>query len=112
MPAERVAAAARRLRIFVIEDECHALGKPPTHYSSDLRILSFGVGKSAMATAGGALVASVLQDHVRQAASTLGEEPSASPAGRLAYFLRRYFSRSDEHTSDLQSLMRISYAVF
>src|SRR3546814_7001010 len=27
-------------------------------------------------------------------------------------FVRRYRSRSEEHTSELQSLMRISYAVF
>src|SRR3546814_5806179 len=37
----------------------------------------------------------------------------ASHAGLFeAYVASRYFERSEEHTSELQSLMRISYAVF
>src|SRR3546814_15922703 len=32
--------------------------------------------------------------------------------GRLIFLLRRAAWRSEEHTSELQSLMRISYAVF
>src|SRR3546814_8884020 len=32
--------------------------------------------------------------------------------GELAYFLTPLVTRSEEHTSELQSLMRISYAVF
>src|SRR3546814_2627143 len=32
--------------------------------------------------------------------------------GRLLAYARDQFSRSEEHTSELQSLMRISYAVF
>src|SRR3546814_3016625 len=32
--------------------------------------------------------------------------------GRLAYPARSNIQRSEEHTSELQSLMRISYAVF
>src|SRR3546814_4903979 len=40
-------------------------------------------------------------------------QPSAdSLAGELARFLSRVTGRSEEHTSELQSLMRISYAVF
>src|SRR3546814_3307027 len=31
---------------------------------------------------------------------------------RLSAFAARYVARSEEHTSELQSLMRISYAVF
>src|SRR3546814_10715072 len=34
------------------------------------------------------------------------------PVPRIAAFLRREDGRSEEHTSELQSLMRISYAVF
>src|SRR3546814_3569799 len=33
-------------------------------------------------------------------------------AGRVAQLQRRFQDRSEEHTSELQSLMRISYAVF
>src|SRR3546814_2464011 len=36
------------------------------------------------------------------------------PIGHLSHFVRRaqFHMRSEEHTSELQSLMRISYAVF
>src|SRR3546814_1546210 len=34
------------------------------------------------------------------------------PATQMALDLRRGYDRSEEHTSELQSLMRISYAVF
>src|SRR3546814_5040685 len=37
--------------------------------------------------------------------------PSLRPVGQLLN-LATQFSRSEEHTSELQSLMRISYAVF
>src|SRR3546814_6553799 len=33
-------------------------------------------------------------------------------AGVMRFFIPRRFGRSEEHTSELQSLMRISYAVF
>src|SRR3546814_3128037 len=36
----------------------------------------------------------------------------ATAKGRLRGALARAFKRSEEHTSELQSLMRISYAVF
>src|SRR3546814_1111860 len=38
-------------------------------------------------------------------------QPVARPAGRLRQLEHR-LQRSEEHTSELQSLMRISYAVF
>src|SRR3546814_6095076 len=42
-----------------------------------------------------------------------GFEPIALVAGVLLYFALAWFLyRSEEHTSELQSLMRISYAVF
>src|SRR3546814_8122055 len=37
---------------------------------------------------------------------------AADPRHRQAVFLERLEARSEEHTSELQSLMRISYAVF
>src|SRR3546814_4795548 len=49
---------------------------------------------------------------------SLGSEsgcPKPTPMGRGMTCQRRHFSRpnrSEEHTSELQSLMRISYAVF
>src|SRR3546814_8340221 len=38
--------------------------------------------------------------------------PAPSTAGKRLSALRSRLSRSEEHTSELQSLMRISYAVF
>src|SRR3546814_1953974 len=37
---------------------------------------------------------------------------SASPSGKMISLVVSFASRSEEHTSELQSLMRISYAVF
>src|SRR3546814_2596938 len=44
--------------------------------------------------------------------ATAGPGPAASPAPALPRHGRRCAPRSEEHTSELQSLMRISYAVF
>src|SRR3546814_1510221 len=42
----------------------------------------------------------------------LGIETGADLRARDLPFLQHHFGRSEEHTSELQSLMRISYAVF
>src|SRR3546814_2755510 len=42
----------------------------------------------------------------------LWSRPRSSRQGRLGRSRRRFRDRSEEHTSELQSLMRISYAVF
>src|SRR3546814_5351216 len=63
----------------------------------------------------------VEQVDLDQAVGKAGDDPVALGTGRrqLHEFLieregaqRRHFGRSEEHTSELQSLMRISYAVF
>src|SRR3546814_6902812 len=42
-----------------------------------------------------------------------GEDPFGKFGGRtMTYYGRWTYKRSEEHTSELQSLMRISYAVF
>src|SRR3546814_1387963 len=46
----------------------------------------------------------------RVVAEVAGEEVAAANAGEKAKTMKRI--RSEEHTSELQSLMRISYAVF
>src|SRR3546814_5320161 len=49
----------------------------------------------------------------RPPSSTLVEEKLPERADRVGgYLLDRLRARSEEHTSELQSLMRISYAVF
>src|SRR3546814_3469159 len=40
------------------------------------------------------------------------DDAGLSPAARAFYSENRRVARSEEHTSELQSLMRISYAVF
>src|SRR3546814_10004045 len=54
-----------------------------------------GGGKAAMARAAGSL-----------------SDSEISPPGAARALLRGLLLRSEEHTSELQSLMRISYAVF
>src|SRR3546814_2490043 len=50
---------------------------------------------------------------VRRSVNTLGNAPEAGTnIDRKTVPLARGMSRSEEHTSELQSLMRISYAVF
>src|SRR3546814_2035222 len=54
---------------------------------------------------------------IRQTIGTLRDQGEYSPSpGILNKWvsepLKRYVTRSEEHTSELQSLMRISYAVF
>src|SRR3546814_1653851 len=41
-----------------------------------------------------------------------GSPPNPSPRRRIGFAIRYIPTRSEEHTSELQSLMRISYAVF
>src|SRR3546814_1062106 len=53
-----------------------------------------------------------LLDPVRQGRWVLGRLPGFARCGRLLLNDRPYAVRSEEHTSELQSLMRISYAVF
>src|SRR3546814_3376883 len=43
---------------------------------------------------------------------TVGESKEAEPGAQRAWHAAMVSSRSEEHTSELQSLMRISYAVF
>src|SRR3546814_4096415 len=50
--------------------------------------------------------------HVRAAAHTLGESGIVIAPHAAIGHTRHDLTRSEEHTSELQSLMRISYAVF
>src|SRR3546814_5819892 len=52
------------------------------------------------------------QRHPNDAAGDQGHHSSATPAARAWHTGRYCKGRSEEHTSELQSLMRISYAVF
>src|SRR3546814_9635603 len=71
-------------------------------------IPNLGVGSHALLTRAPLLRRAVRLACVRHAASVRSEPGSNSQVDRTAPAAKR----SDEHTSELQSLMRISYAVF
>src|SRR3546814_9557589 len=73
----------------------------------DMSALGGGMAGLMLGTAGGALAGRLAQCY--QCALARGSDPDLATA--LAA-LRRSLARSEEHTSELQSLMRNSYAVF
>src|SRR3546814_5166796 len=62
--------------------------------------------------AGFTLAASAMRDGKRLIAVVLGGPSTMARDQNVAALLDAGFDRSEEHTSELQSLMRISYAVF
>src|SRR3546814_10700205 len=60
----------------------------------------------------GSKAASGLPSRTRSTQSGLANAPRASEMRSASPFARNAAARSDEHTSELQSLMRLSYAVF
>jgi dTDP-4-amino-4,6-dideoxygalactose transaminase len=84
-PFEPVAERAKRLGVRLIEDNCQNLGGIGLDTPADLAIYSFGVGKQAMATAGGALVVHALKDAFLEAQRELGQEPAASAPARFEF---------------------------
>src|SRR3546814_7321175 len=55
---------------------------------------------------------SMLARSSQRKSMTSASTPVCSTASRLCATMDKYVNRSEEHTSELQSLMRISYAVF
>src|SRR3546814_4725294 len=74
--------------------------------------ISMNLGKTVPRVAGGVSVDRIIIEH----ANNLGHVSYFPHQGRIADTRRLLpdgrISRSEEHTSELQSLMRISYAVF
>src|SRR3546814_5679478 len=76
-------------------------------------------GDNAVASGAGSVAAgyrSVASGHHAQAGDqwgiAVGSESTATGLGDVAMGAKAKAERSEEHTSELQSLMRISYAVF
>src|SRR3546814_4266888 len=63
---------------------------------------------------GGAVLSTYRADQVTDAdrPTRAGQVSTDQMWERITHFLERVVPRSEEHTSELQSLMRISYAVF
>src|SRR3546814_9928739 len=66
---------------------------------------TFSVGRIAV-------ICSCMTDHYGYFQGILRIIPGGIKSGRVAKGSHDPFRRSEEHTSELQSLMRISYAVF
>src|SRR3546814_2461469 len=66
---------------------------------------TLGVGEAARKAVAGI-------DGIEKAFVTVGDAQEAGRGAQQAGEVRRGALRSEEHTSELQSLMRISYAVF
>src|SRR3546814_9943211 len=98
--AHGVGCAGRRGRSPDLWLEC---GVVPSDLASDDRQQA---GGRRQRVDGNGLVQHVLREH-REVGDVAGCEPAFRVFGEL-----RVGARSEEHTSELQSLMRISYAVF
>jgi len=93
METASLIAAAGQHGIAVIEDCCHSLGGGLVSNAA-FQIFSVGLGKTAMATAGGALVSRRFADDVRAAAERWQADDSAAAAARYRHFRKGYFQAS------------------
>jgi aminotransferase EvaB len=93
MDTAPVIAAAARHGIAVIEDCCHSLGSGLAS-DTDFQIFSLGIGKTAMATAGGALASRCFAGEVRAAAALWQVDDPAAAAARYRHFRTGYFQTS------------------
>src|SRR3546814_18961899 len=77
----------------------------PTRRSSDLHQLDTVLLVGALVMLAARMVGDQVVDRLHESVKVIGQKSGASVDNRLR-------ERSEEHTSELQSLMRISYAVF
>src|SRR3546814_9598504 len=91
------------------------LGPDPTRVRS-VNVLAYAARALRRELRGGDLLtlaaALVLAVAVMTAVGTLVNRVTAAVSANAAQIIGGDFGRSEEHTSELQSLMRISYAVF
>ena len=90
MATDGVVAAAHRHGIAVVEDCCHYLGGQMTE-GSDFQIFSLGIGKTVMATAGGAVVTRKFAKELQAAAQDWPADASAAAEGRYRHFRAAFF---------------------
>src|SRR3546814_10140311 len=76
------------------------------------RIIRRKVGTGTLGHAGADLVRPPIPVHVPELEVAAGRLFAGAVGVAAAHVLRIVADRSEEHTSELQSLMRISYAVF
>ena len=93
LPVEEMIPGAAALGIATIEDHCQFMGGIPSPEQSGAAfyIFSFGLGKNAMASAGGALVAARFQEQVLAEAALLQKEPTEFARRRFARCWSRFF---------------------
>src|SRR3546814_19538458 len=95
---------------------CFMVRRPPRSTRTDTLFPYTTLFRSGRRQQAGVRAPGVLEQGARAAARRRGSRALCRPAGQLrrALLWQRSLSgdRSEEHTSELQSLMRISYAVF
>lgn len=89
----RMVRIARERGITPIEDHCQNLGGG--RGDSGISIYAFGMGKNAMGTAGGALVANLLQEECGREARHLSPEKPEAARERFSFFEAAYFNKGD-----------------
>lgn len=93
LDTQAITAEAVRQGITPIEDHCQNLGGIPRDRDwPGLAVFAFGLGKNAMATAGGAVVANVHHAEFVRAEAGLQEESMEAAQRRFAYFEACHFS--------------------
>jgi dTDP-4-amino-4,6-dideoxygalactose transaminase len=104
---------ARKRGIAVIEDHCQATGAellyPYTNAKPDFCTYSFGMGKNAMATAGGALVAYTLHEELRTESKTLQPEDVSFAHQRFVFCHQSYFLSKPSGGPEVKQVFEARY---
>ena len=112
MDADPVIQQAHKFGITVIEDHCQSMGAeiyyPYGQTKPDLMIYSFGMGKSMMASAGGALVALSFQSEVEMERKNLEAEQLVLARQRFQYYHDLYFLKRAPETNPAVEVARLS----
>src|SRR3546814_1976188 len=88
------------------------LARAQTSYSGVVADKTAAIGAGTMTLTVGGVAKTITIDAANNSLDVLAGAVHASGAGVAATLISEEGGRSEEHTSELQSLMRISYAVF
>jgi len=91
LDTRRITGIAKQRGIVPIEDHCQNTGGFRPCGEMDISIYAFGMGKNAMATAGGAIVGNIFQEQLNAEAARLAAEPPEAATDRFQHDRARYF---------------------
>src|SRR3546814_7441839 len=106
----RAGQLSRRAHSLRARHRPHAHHRPRRGHDG-LRFLSYAVQGQGLAVAVRAMKIALLDDY-QGVALACADWPGIVPQAEVTVFRDTIADRSEEHPSELQSLMRISYAVF